>query len=793
MGKTGLRKVPAALAVMLATSGIIASPGGAASAGTGSGDGAGGAGGDRSGGPSGPSFERVATFPVFTNNDDPATETVAEIADATADGTTLVYTDGVQNQVGFVDITDPADPQPGGTLPVDGSPTSVAVAGRHALVAVDTSASFTQPSGHLAVVDIAGRTVVATLALAGQPDSIKVSPDGRYAAVAIENQRDEDVVVGGVEGGLPQAPPGLLQIVDLRRGGPGRWGLRDVALTGLASYAPDDPEPEFVDIDTENRAAVTLQENNHLAIVDLPTGRVVEDFPAGTVDLAGVDTEEDGVVDLTGSLTGVAREPDAVAWLPGRRLAAANEGDLFGGSRGFTIFDRVGGVAYDSSTSFEELAVRHGHYPESRSDAKGTEPEGVEHGRYGRDDLLFVGSERGNFVAVYELPGDRRDGPGRSRGRGEPRFSQLLPTGVGPEGLLAIPGRDLFVATSETDDPPTGIRTTISIYQRTRHGASYPQVVSADGSDGHPLAWGALSGLTADPRRSRTLHAVTDSYYADARMLTLDVSRRPAVVRSSTPISGGGGDYDLEGIALAPDGTRWLASEGNARDSRPNRLVQVDASGAVLAEVGLPTEVLACRAASTNRGSLGSGFEGLAVQARRGGGYVLQVAQQRGWDYTTPACEALDDDPTGANAGEPGWTRVWTYDPATGAWSHVPYELEPVPAPAGWVGLSEIVALPDDTFGFIERDNLTGDFARLKWLTRARLPGSGSVTRGSKTSFDLLPPLRETDGWISDKPEGFTVASDGRAYVVTDNDGVEDASGETQLLDLGGWRPLLDP
>jgi hypothetical protein len=398
---------------------------------------------------------------------------------------------------------------------------------------------------------------------------------------------------------------------------------------------------------------------------------------------------------------------------------------------------------------------------------------------------MFVGSERGNFVAVYDLPADRH---GR-RARGEPRFSQLLPTGVGPEGLLAIPGRDLFVASSETDDPPSGIRTTISIYQRTRHAPSYPQVVSADGPGGQPIPWSALSGLAADPRRARTLHAVWDSYYADARIFTLDVSSTPAVVRTSTPMTGGSGDYDLEGIAVAPDGTTWLASEGNASDSRPNRLLQVDASGTVLAEVGLPAEIIACRAASANRGSLGSGFEGVAVQAQPGGSYVLQVAQQRGWDYTTPECEALDDDPTGANTGEPASTRVWTYDPATATWGNVPYELEPIPPAAGWVGLSEIVTLPDGAFGFIERDNLTGDHSALKQLVRADL--SQPVTRASKATFDLLPSLRASNGWISDKPEGFTVAANGRAYVVTDNDGVEDASGETQLLRLGPWRPLF--
>jgi hypothetical protein len=737
-------------------------------------------GGDRRSGQT--AFERIATLPVYANNDDPSEETVAEIIDATPDGRTLVYTDGARNEVGFVDIADPHEPQPGGTVPVDGSPTSVSVTGRYALVAVDTTDDLTAPSGHLAVIDTRSRSTVRTIDLAGQPDSVKASPDGRYAAIVIENQRDEELTVDGVEGGLPQGPAGLLQVVSLRD-----WAVRSVDLTGLAAYAPGDPEPEFVDVNDRGEAVVTLQENNHVAIVDLPTGRVTRHFSAGTVDVSGVDTVEDDVIDPSGELTDVAREPDGVAWLPGGRLATANEGDLFGGSRGFTVFDRSGSVRYDSGATVERLAIRHGHYPESRSENRGTEPEGVEYGRYGRDDLLFVGSERGSFVAVYDV-----GGPASRR----PELRQVLPTGLGPEGLLAIPSRDLFVATSETDDPPTGVRTTISIYQRARTGGApaYPEVVSEDGPGGTPIPWSALSGLAADPRRAGTLYAVWDSYYSESRILTLDVSRAPAVVRSSRPITGGTGSYDPEGIALAPDGTTWIASEGNASDSLPNRLLQLDTRGAVIAEVGLPDQVLACRAASANRGSLGAGFEGLAVEREAGGGYVVHVAQQRGWDYTTPGCEDLDDDPTGANAGEPGWTRVWTYTPTTtpgsGAWTHVPYQLEPVPPNAAWVGLSEITPAGDGTFAFIERDNLTGDLSRLKWLTRGSL-SSGPITRASKATFDLLPALRATHGWITDKPEGLTIARDGRVYVATDNDGVEDWTGETSFLRLGLVRDVF--
>ena len=91
----------------------------------------------------GKTFKRIATIPNYLNNavhgdleTALATTTVSEIVSATADGLTLVYTDSENNQIGFVDITDPSQPVPAGTLPVSGEPTSVAVLGDdYALVA----------------------------------------------------------------------------------------------------------------------------------------------------------------------------------------------------------------------------------------------------------------------------------------------------------------------------------------------------------------------------------------------------------------------------------------------------------------------------------------------------------------------------------------------------------------------------------------------------------------------------------------------------------------------------------
>ncbi len=722
---------------------------------------------------SGGQFERIAHFPVFRNSSIEG-ETVAEIIDVTGDGNTLVYTDALLGVVGFIDITDPTSPQPGGTVSVGGDPTSVKIEGDWALVGVNTSPSFTNPSGHLAVIDITTRAQVATHPLAGQPDSIDVSPDGRYAAVVIENERDEDVVVDGVEGGLPQLPAGLLQIVDLV-GAPTAWTVRSVALTGLSAYAPTDPEPEFVDINAAGQAVVSLQENNHVAVVDLRTGTVDRHFPAGEVTIHGVDASDDGRISFTESLTRT-REPDAIHWASGDRIVTANEGDLFGGSRGFTMFSAGGAVLYDSGSEFEYLGARHGHYPDGRSDAKGTEPEGLEVARYGDNEYLFVASERGSFVGVYRLTS-----------AAAPRFIQVLPAGAGPEGLVAIPGRNLLVVTSETDDPPLGLRTVVTIYRLQNGTATYPQIVSADDGNGAPIGWAALSGLGAHPTDPGTLYSVWDAAFSpDPRIFTVDVSRRPAVITRALPVSGAAATLDPEGIAAAGDGTFWLASEGNAGGSVPNQIVHIAADGSVLEEIGLPAEVLACRAASTSRVTLGSGFEGLTI----GQDGRIYVAQQRGWNYTTPECEDLDDDHGGLNSlGEPLHTRIWVYDPTAGGWSWIPYELEDVPENALWVGLSEITALPDGRFALIERDNRYGPFTGLKALAAVSL--AGPVSQGGKALRDIIPDLAAGNGAVLDKPEGFAVAADRQTYLVTDNDGVDGSTGETRFLNLGRWRQLF--
>lgn len=381
-------------------------------------------------------------------------ETVAEIVVASKDGKMLIYTDSEQEQLGFVDIYDPYYPKPAGVLALGGEPTSVAVCGDYAIVCVNTSEDFINTSGKAMVIKVADQTVVREMDLGGQPDSIGVSPDCTRAVVAIENERDEDLG----DGRNPQMPAGFVVVIDISEEYPADWSATTVHVTGLDGVTfPEDPEPEYVSINEENIAVVTLQENNAMVLIDAESNEVIGSFSAGEVDLENVDaTEEDpALISQTESLSAVKREPDGVAWIDDMHFATADEGDLDGGSRGFTIFNKHGDVVYSSGNMLEHLVVSIGQYPDDRSGNKGNEPENIAVGKFGKDKLLFVVSERSSVVFVFDVKDPYH-----------PEYIQVLPAGVGPEGAYAIEKRDLLVVASEVDDRGDKIRSVINIYER---------------------------------------------------------------------------------------------------------------------------------------------------------------------------------------------------------------------------------------------------------------------------------------------------------------------------------------
>ena len=670
-------------------------------------------------------FRRVATFEVKGS--------VAEIVAAAPDGRMAVYTNVIDKQFGFVDLTNPAAPVEVATLTVNAEPNSVAVTtdGRWAL-------GVTTLPDALFVIDMATRVIVRTIPLGGQPDAIDVSPDGRYAAIAIENERNETLNLGR----MPQGPAGFITIVDLV-GAPNEWTTRDVAMTGLAARFGDDPEPEFIDINAANQVAITLQENNHIVIVNLADGKIITHWSAGTTAHAA-DVLNDGNVNFNGQITNARREPDAIAWTPGGRLLTANEGDYtvdlapneFAGSRDFTIFNPSGGVVFEPGAELELAAVKAGHYQDARSRTKGIEPEGAATGVYQGCSLGFIGSERGNFVAVYDFTDETR-----------PVLKQILPTGAGPEGLLALPQRNLLISADEVGG-------SLTIYEYTPSGGTnnYPQVIS----DG--VWWSALSGL--DYGTNNRLYAVPNNAVRPSRIYTL-APGNPVKVEAALAL---GKNYDLEGIAVNPAAGWWVVSEGannaGALNATPNLLVQVNQDGTIAREIELPVGVSAQQRAN--------GFKGVATNSD---GSQLYVVFQREWN----------DDPLGS-------VKIGRYTPASGEWAFFRYPLDAAPA-GGWVGLSEITRLNDTTFVVVERDNLQFRNARVKRLYTISVAGVTPVPGGMTPptlSKTLYRDLLAQDGFALERIEGVARSPLGDLLVVNDNGGF----GETRWLTVA--NPAFD-
>ena len=259
----------------------------------------------------------------------------------------------------------------------------------------------------------------------------------------------------------------------------------------------------------------------------------------------------------------------------------------------------------------------------------------------------------------------------------------------------------------------------------------------------------------ADPA---VLHAVSDSAYASQPAIYRIETGQPATITDKIVVTEGGKPaekLDLEGISADGQGGYWLASEGNPEKDIPHQILHVDAKGAIAQRIELPTALVAQ--------STRFGLESIAM-APDGS---LWMAVQREWK----------DDPKGQ-------AKLLNFNPKTGAWTGVRYPLE---SGEGWVGLSEL-AIHGDRIYLIERDNQIGQAAVLKQVTSVALDGlkpallDGALPLVEKrVERDLIPDLKRWNGYVQEKVEGMAITPDGTVWAVTDNDGLDDASGETFL------------
>lgn len=685
---------------------------------------------------------------------------VAEIVAVAPDGMTLFYTNASGKKVGILDISDPAGPRSIGSLSVKGEPTSAAVSpdGRLLAVAVRNGDDMNSARpGTLALYDISSPEKPAHLgdvALGSGPDSVACTAIGgrTVAVVAIEDEETDgegDATLGG-------SRPGRVDVVVINPAEPGSSEVFPVEfpeslLTGIAGVNyPADPQPEFVTIAPGgDEASVSLQENNAVAVLDISDPEkpsIKRIFCAGTTDRK-TDLKKDGEVAFSDDFKG-RREPDGIAYvsLGGKNhLALANEGDtslksfgdgVYPGGRSLSLHDMDGTVLWESGTELDVKASLAGHYPDGRSEKKGIEMEGVASARMFGDDLLIGASERGSFLAVYRVPE-----------AGKAELIRILPTGISPEGVVAVTGRkdgrNLIVSANEGDG-------TLNVYSVSdKNGKSNPSepVIVSDS-----IPWSALSGFSSDGRH---LYAVPDNAWQPSRIWRFDMSGLSGgFIRldGAIAITSGGSPaaYDLEGICWTEEGF-WLAAEG--KEASGNALVLAGHDGAVREEHPLPKELI------DKYGDPGKfGFEGVAASPD---GAFVYVALQRGFDHS------------GENAA------ILRFSRADGSWETAWYPLDRHSADPEklWMGLSDLCMVDGKRMLVLERDKGIGDTAEVKRIYSVSLEG---FSDGAKLEKTLVRDIREVSGLLLEKTESLCLL-DGNLWVAIDNDG----AGWTRVIDLG--------
>ena len=436
------------------------------------------------------------------------------------------------------------------------------IRGATAFVGVNTRASFTEPSGRLAAVDLATRAETASCDLGGQPDSVAVAPDGSFVAVAIENERDEEVN----DGAIPQMPAGCVAIVPLADG-------------AMRLRRPDPRRPDRPRRDRARgpRARVRRRQRRRRDRGDA-AGEQPRRHPRprrhGARALLRRRRRPRGHRPDRGRRARLHRDRRPASCASPTRSSGSAPTASPSPTR---ATGRAAAAASPSSTAtaaspsraapaFEHAIAAIGHYPDGRSDAKGVEPEGLEFARFGDTDYLFVLvrarlgrrrlPHRGRHPGAAPAPalrhlarGRHRDPvaqPPRHRQRGRPRRGRPRPR---PRHALRARRR--------------ARRRPIRRSPRRRHRRA--------------RSAGAPSPASPPTRRrpagsSPSATASTACSRASSRS-TPPPRRRASSAPSTSPATASPAQkLDIEGIAPDGEGGFWLASEGRSDRLIPHAL-----------------------------------------------------------------------------------------------------------------------------------------------------------------------------------------------------------------------------
>ncbi len=252
-------------------------------------------------------------------------------------------------QVDVLDLSDPTNPTLAFTIDVsDLGADANSVATKNGIVAIAVEASDRADNGFAAFYDTDGNRL-SVVQVGALPDALTFSPDGRWVLVVNEGEPVDDyardpegsVSIIDLAGGAANVTQANVRTADFRafNGQEEALRARGIRIFGPGASAAQDFEPEWVEVASDNRTAyVSLQENNAIAVVDIPSARVTAIHPLGFKDWSeqgpwagnGFDASREGPVNIRNWPVFGIFQPDTIRLyeVGGETyILTANEGD----------------------------------------------------------------------------------------------------------------------------------------------------------------------------------------------------------------------------------------------------------------------------------------------------------------------------------------------------------------------------------------------------------------------------------------------------------------------------------
>jgi len=249
-----------------------------------------------------------------------------------------------KDNISIINLSDPSSPDSVGNIDITPYGTlALNVAVKNSVVAVAVQGTTKQDSGKVVLFDTNG-VYINDITVGPAPGMLSYTPDGRYIVVANEGVPSDDYLndpEGGISvidlvTGTTTAVANHIGLADFNIGA----GLETSFPQGVHIYGPgatraQDMEPEFVAVsDDGGKAYVSLQENNAVLVIDIPSASVDTIFPLGYKDhnITGNEldaSDQDGAINVITHPVFGMYQPDGLAYFQiggSSYFLSANEG-----------------------------------------------------------------------------------------------------------------------------------------------------------------------------------------------------------------------------------------------------------------------------------------------------------------------------------------------------------------------------------------------------------------------------------------------------------------------------------